>query len=304
MGDLLMSLPAIQLLRRQFPEASITLGILEENRPLLENHPDIDRLMICPPAGRLGGLPLLRLSVALRRERFDAALALNPTQGTHFAFWLAGIPIRAGYRRKWSFLLNRTLADTKAQRDLHEVDYNLELIDLLGVSKPSVRPCPHLSVPPAAEAEADRILRGKGLPSDARPIALHPWTSNPAKAWPLESFGEAARRLVPDHPILVIGGAENRPLMDRLGARLFPPEAADLVGAVPLGILPALLKRCRLLLSNDSGPVHVAAAVGTRTLVVAPPSHARQLNRWRPLGEGHALLFSPPVEEVVARCES
>ena len=298
MGDLLMSLPAVREVRSAFPYARLTLLVRKGLEPLLQPHPDLDHLWVWDPAQGQGFGAILRWGFRFRREHFDAALILNPTRLFHAASFLAGIPIRAGYRRKWGFLLNRAVPDTKSARDLHESEYNLEIVRLLGI--PSREPV--LSLPERSEAdqEARRILESRGVPFSVRPVALHPWTSNPVKGWPMESFRELAGRLVRSgQTILWIGEPE--------GKDFHPPESSqgiNLTGQVPLRLLPALLRCCAVLVSNDSGPVHVAAAVGTPVVVVAPETHARLLARWRPLGNGHRLLLSPGVEEVAAAASS
>jgi heptosyltransferase-2 len=287
MGDLLMSLPAVHEIRRAFPEAELTLLVQEGLRPLLEGHPDIDRLLAWDTkegvdCGRiLQWAWTVRWVWRLRRYRFDSVIIFNPTRLFHVATFLAGIPTRIGYRRKTGILLTGSLPDTKAQRNLHEVDYNLELVRLLGI-RPST-PVMALPMRPEAEAEAEGLLEGCGFTSMSRPIALHPWTSNPVKAWPMEAFCAVARRLDEmGQSILIIGGLEAVPLMEQWRAEMGPDpphRTMDLVGRTPLRVLPALLRRCAVLVSNDSGPVHVAAAVGTETVVVTPQAHAHLLGR-------------------------
>jgi len=87
--------------------------------------------------------------------------------------------------------------------------------------------------------------------------------------------------------------------MDQWKARGIP-WIKNLVGQVPLKVLPALLRHCGLLVSNDSGPVHVAVAVGTPTIVVAAKFQEPVLNRWGPLGSEHQILLAPTAEEVAA----
>ena len=264
---------------------------------MLEEHPDLSGISSFDPqeSGKWTGI--LRTALRLRRERWDAILVMNPTKLFHVASFLAGIPVRIGYRRKLGFLLTRALPDTKASRNLHESEYNLELARLLGISATN-EPL-KLPARPEMERRARKLLEERGIPPDARPVALHPWTSNPDKNWPLERFRETARRLLEAGlPIVIIGGSSSD------GADSFPPAAVNLAGQTPLGILPSVLRRCSVLISNDSGPVHVAAAVGTPTVVVAPESHAQQLQRWSPMGTGHRILIDPTVEEVVRCCAS
>ena len=297
MGDLLMSLPAVRQVRTAFPEANVTVLIHQDLEPLLEGHPDLDQILRWDPGQGQGWRAMLRWGRALRRERFDCAVILNPTRLFHAAAWLAGIPVRAGYRRKWGFLLTRSIPDTKQSREGHEAEYNLELLPLLGI-RPS-GPVLKLPVRPEKELQARRLLESRGLRATPRPVAIHPWTSNAAKSWPMDSFRQLARLLENSGvPVIIIGGKENQAAMRRWKTEL-PASTGDLVGEVPLGFLPALLKQCRALVSNDSGPVHVAAAVGTPALVVAPRSHAPILNRWRPLGDPHKILISPEASQVV-----
>jgi len=298
MGDLLMSLPAVRQIRAAFPKAKVALLIQQDLEPLLEGHPDLDQILRWDPGQGQGWGAMLRWGRALRRERFDCAVILNPTKLFHSAVWLAGIPIRAGYRRKWGFLLTRSIPDTKQTRERPEAEYNLELLPLLGL-RPS-GPVLKLPVRPEKEAEILRLLESRGLKTAPRPVAVHPWTSNTAKSWPMDSFQHLIRLLEGSGvPVIVIGGEENQTAMRKWKAAL-PEGTGDLVGQVPLGLLPALLKQCRALVSNDSGPVHVAAAVGTPVVVVSPRSHAPILNRWRPLGEPHKILLDPDAEQAAA----
>ena len=295
-----MSLPALRQIRTAFPDAHIAVLIQEGLEPLLEGHPDLDQLIGWDPAQGQGWGEKFRWGKILRRERFDCAVILNPTKLFHAAAWAAGIPARVGYRRKWGFLLNRSIRDTKQSRSGHEADYNLELLPLLGI-RPS-KPLLKLPVRPEGNSEAVRLLESRGV--KARPAAVHPWTSNTTKSWPMDSFRELVRLLDNQGiPVVIIGGEENLEAMRQWKAAL-PARAGDLVGQVPLKLLPALLKQCRVLVSNDSGPVHVAAAVGTPAMVVAPQSHAPVLKRWKPLGDPHQILIAPDASQVAEAVRS
>lgn len=297
MGDLLMTLPAVQQIRQGFPGCRVTLLIRRELESLLNDHPSCDQILGWDPAQGQGWGAALRWAARFRNESFDAAVIFNPTRCFHIAAALAGIPIRIGYRRKWGFLLSHSIPDTKAGRSLHEAQYNLELLPLLGLT-PSP---PILDWPAQADAaeKTNRFFQEAGLAPSTSPVALHPWTSNTEKSWPSERFRDLAQRLAgARHPLILLGGPEESAGWE-LWKSGFPPSAVDWVGKLPLDLLPSVLRRCALLISNDSGPVHVAAAVGTRTLIVAPREHAAQLTRWKPLGSSHHILLSPSVEEVL-----
>lgn len=283
MGDLLMSLPAVRALRRAFPEAKLALLMRRELVPLLAGHPDLQEILPFDPSEGHGWAASLKWGSRLRAGRFDTAVILNPTRLFHVASFLAGIPRRVGYLRKWGFLLTDGLEDTKAARNRHEAEYNLELLEPLGV--PPGPPELALAVTAEQEKEAAGLL-------PAGCVALHPWTSNPAKALPLSFFEKVARGISGKGvPVAWIGepGTGKKP----------PGLAIDLTNRLPLRLLPAVLKRCGLLISNDSGPAHVAAGVGTPVIVVAPESHRLTLERWAPLGKGRLLLYSPDAGQTV-----
>ncbi len=291
MGDLLMSLPVVHALRRSFPEARLTLLIKQDLLPLLGGHPDLDRILAFDPAEGQGWAAMLRWGSRLKSHRFDTALVLNPTRLFHVAVFLAGIPRRIGVRRKWGFLLNAGFEDMKSIRKRHEADYNLELLEALDIQNPPVE----LSLPTTAaqDEEAGSLFYLNDRPGKPAPIALHPWTSNPMKGLPLDWFQNVAEELNRrGRAVAWIGEPGSGPRAEGLAPGL------DLTGKIPLRLLPAALKRCALLISNDSGPVHAAAAVGTPVIVVAPESHRPTLERWEPIGQGHTLLFSPTAQET------
>lgn len=294
LGDVLMSLPVASAIRQALPAARIWLLVRKELQTLLEGHRDFERVLALPEPANEGWQASFRLARWLRSFRFDAALILNPTRFFHLTCFLAGIPLRIGYRRKWGFFLNRAVADTKHLLSLHETEYNLELTRLLGIeASPAGFTLPER---PEARAQVLQLLSSEGVPQDARPVAIHPWTSNPAKGWPLENFSEAARRLVGEGRTVLLIGQQLRagPFLP------IPPGVFNLCDKTSLRMLAELLRFCSVLVTNDSGPAHVAAAVGTPVIVVAPREHERQMQRWKPLGESNRVLLSPTMDELLA----
>lgn len=305
LGETLLNLPAVAALNAAWPDASITLLTHPDLRPLLEQALGVDRVLTCATDATPWWMTALRMRRLLRSHRFDVAMVSNPQKAIHLGVWLARIPRRVGYARKWGrWLLTHRLEDRKGLGDRHEVEYNCDLLKPLGV--PAVE-APRLF--PAFEreqAEVGRLLSGQGI-DPVRPfMTVHPWTSNPAKQWPTERFAaviESAGRS--GIPVAVIGGAEERLRATEVVRRTGGP-VADLVGALSLTQLAALLQRAKLLLSNDSGPVHLAAAVGTRTLVLFGSSEpGTGPRRWGPWGTGHTVIAKPSmdaiaVDEVVA----
>jgi ADP-heptose:LPS heptosyltransferase len=298
LGETLLSLPAAAAVKRTYPKASVTALVRPELAELVSRCPEVDRVLTYAPGSRaFWWVRAIRLGVRLRRERFDTAVVLNPMKELHTAVWLAGIPRRVGYDRKWGHLLTDRAAERNALGLRHEVQYNLDVLRAIGVA-PEAPPQRLSSLEPERSRVAQRLVE-QGIDPDAPFIVVHPGTSNPAKRWPPGQFRRVISYAVVSlgAPVVVVGGAEERGT-----AQAALPEGVRVVnwtGQLTLTELAALLQRARLLLSNDSGPVHLAARVGTRTLVLFGGTDAAiGPARWGPWGEGHIVISRPSLKAV------
>ncbi len=298
LGETLLNLPAITALKRALPRASLTLVVHPELESLMSSMPGIDCVLPSPqdPAARWW-LRAGRLGRLLRRQRFDVALVSNPKKELHLAVWLAGIPMRVGYARKWGWLLTHRLPDEKALGERHEVEYNLDLIRALGLPV-SVTP---FQIPRFVIEEADvlQLIEQQGVQSSEPFLVVHPWTSNPVKQWPLDRYRRLIQEIVErlHMPVVLVGGQEERQRV----TEVLPPglPVADLVGRVTLKQLAALLQHARALISNDSGPMHLATALGTPTIALfGTKDAATGPRRWGPWGDGHVVIWKPSMEAI------
>jgi ADP-heptose:LPS heptosyltransferase len=313
LGETLLTLPAIHALRQALPEAAIAACVQPALRELVARSSDLTEVLAAPvPTGRWWR-DALALAGRWRAWRPDAVVVANPTKASHVAARLCGATQRIGYDHKWSGLLTRRVADRKALGEVHEVAYNRGLLSALGVPLPPADTV-RLAVGPADEAVLVERLTGRASPPTHGAIAVHPWTSHPKKQWPMPRFRELIQRLRGRRPIVIVGGpdeqtraAEAWPATDP--AVTSAPDVTNLTGLLSLVDLAALLQRCALLISNDSGPVHVAAAVGTPTVVLfGTTDPAAGPRRWGPFGAGHTVIHRPSmdaiaVDEVAAAAE-
>ena len=300
LGETLLNLPILVALKRAFPSAFVTWMVNPALVELLRDAPGVDQVIGYRDERRLAWwMRALHLARRLRGERFDLVLISNCKKEFHAAAWLAGIPQRVGYDRKWGGLLTHRIPDRKALGERHELEYNLELLNALQVAAPPA-PALQLSVSKEAEAQIVHLLQSLGVMKTDRLVAIHPWTSNPTKQWPVERFSTLITRLTQlagVRPVL-IGGPEDQAraseLMQNQGDRVL-----SVVGRLSLTALAALLQKARLLLSNDSGPGHLAAAVGTPTVVLfGTTDPATGPTRWGPWGAGHTVIWKPAMEAI------
>lgn len=294
-GEVLLSTVAIDAIKKSFPDSSVSFVTSEYSKPIVESRTDIDEVMTTDTMGKEGWfLKSVRLASLLRKKRFDMAIMLNPHKSLHLAAFLAGISQRVGYGRKWGFLLNRKITDERDKGRKHEVEYTMDLLRSLDVTLDD--PKPLLPVDKEAEKEVRNLLVGKGIQSDRPVISVHPGSSNPAKIWPRERYSELIRRLKTelDCYVCILGSDE-----ERIFAREIivdsGVEVLNLTGALSLKELTALLKKSSLFVGNDTGPMHMAAALdvpviaifGRNTPGVSP-------TRWRPWGDKHVVFHEDP----------
>jgi ADP-heptose:LPS heptosyltransferase len=233
----------------------------------------------------------------MRGQRFDVAVVSNPKQELHAAVWLAGIPTRVGYDRKWGWTLTHRLPDEKALGERHEVEYNYDLVRALGLAVSVGRnQGSHFIFP---DAQVVQLIEQHGVKAGEPFLTVHPWSSNPIKQWPLDRCRALIKAVVErcQIPVMVVGGQQER----RHVKAMLPPEGkvADLVGRLTLTQLGALLQRARLLVSTDSGPMHLAAAVGTPTVALfGSADPATGPRRWGPWGEGHVVICKPSMDAI------
>jgi heptosyltransferase II len=295
-GDLALSLPALEELRRRFPGASISVMTRPATADLLLGHPSIDEVI--PYRYEKGGRHAfprgyLRFLEEIMKRRFDAAVILHPGIRSYLVPFLAGIPRRIGYRGRHAWLLTQALPDERHLGKKHESQYAVDLAAALGGEAKAPAAPPRLAIDPQSVSDVSGELQRSGVGTAERLLALHPGASCVSKRWPKEKFAELARRLsagFPEHRLVIVGGKETAEAAAFIAAAA-PVRAIDVSGKLGLRELSALLSRCDLLVSNDSGPVHVAAAVGTRVISLFGRNQAGlSETRWRPLGEGHAVL--------------
>ena len=297
-GELLLTTPAFGAIRESFPAAKITLIVKPSSSPVVEGNPCVDSIIKLDPGPDLNSLAKrLRFIRSLGRSGFDMAVIFNPNKFFNIASYLAGIPVRVGYDRKLGFLLTNAIEDRKYLCEKHEVEYNLDLAKAAGAGILSKKLCFPLAE--ADERAAEEILAQNGIAGGAF-VAVHPGTSDPEKLWPAERFARVCDKMIDMFEIkaVLVGGKEECDAAGEVKAKM-RHEIPDLTGRLELKEFGALLKRSDLLISCDSGPVHIASAVGTP--VVALFGEARpggSSKRWGPYGEGNIVVGRPRVSDI------
>ena len=289
-GDVVLSTPVIRTLRKTYPDAQIGVMVRPAHRELVEGNPDLNEVILYDKEGAHKSWgATLRFARELKAKRYETALILHSTNRVIAVSALAGIRRRIGYARRLPWLLTDRVPYVKKEGQRHELDYNLDLLKQLGIF--SFERTLFVPTTPAQEERVDAFLRREGIFPKDPIIVVHPGASCPSKRWPVQRFAAVGDRLIERHDarVVVIAGPEDptgEEMVRRMARR--PSSACGIFG---LGELACLMKRARCLLSNDSGPVHIACAVGTPVAAVFGRwGGGLSPTRWGPTGENSLVL--------------
>lgn len=261
-GDAVMTTPVLAIIRERFPHARITLLANEMVSELLSGHPALDEIITFRRSGIHRGVGgRLKLAAQLRRCAFDLAIILPNSFDAAVVPWLAGIPFRLGKCSDGrTLLLNGRYEPARHPHPGHEVQYYVQLLASFGISGTFTPPA--LAVTPEESAAAAATLAGFGIHPGDTVVGINPGASyGSAKRWYPERFAQVAAHLssVWSAKILVFGGPGEAAIAADIVQQL-PGTAVNLAGKTTVRSLMALIKRCNFFITNDSGPMHIAAA--------------------------------------------
>ena len=285
-GDVILSTPVFQALKKTFPHVSLYALVLPTTRALLDGNPFIDKIITYDKRGKHKSLwKTITFARSLREEKIDIALHLHPTNRVHSISRIAGIPVRIGYKKKNHWLLTHSQEERKWEGMKHEAEYNFDLLRYLQVEPPhEIKP--YFLIGQKDEAAFDALLEREHI-SLSSYVVLFPSASCPSKMWPLKNFVHLSEMLYTKYnkEIVLIGGADDIHIAEKVKKQVTIP-VVDVTGKLSLKMLGALLKRSCLLISNDSGPVHIAASLDTPVISIFGRSDSGlSPQRWGPLGK-------------------
>lgn len=271
-GDAILSIPALEAIRQRWPGAEITILARPSVTELYSGQAFADRTVTFASRSRNPGA-LEKVAKELRRQQFDCAVLLQNAFSAAWLAWRAGIPQRIGYARDGrGILLTEAIAVPKpGEIPPHEACYYLALLQRAGWVEaiPSVQQIT-LKVTAESSQSAERRMRDAGLAAGKRRVAIAPGAAyGSAKCWPAERFAAVADALVDDFGVdVVLFGSRSEIDICREITESMRHPTVSLAGQTSMSEIPAFFSRCHLFIGNDSGAMHVAAAVGLPIVAV------------------------------------
>ena len=297
-GDAVMCEPALRGIRSLFPQAQVTLLAKAAVAELFIGYPAVDHILVYSDRDIHAGLAgKWTLAGTLRRHQFDLAVLFQNAFEAAFITWLAGITRRYGYATDGRvFFLTDPVAVPDRTTLIHQVGYYWNLLKPLGLAgEPSA---PALAISAGEERAMEAKLASAGIgPADVV-IGINPGsTYGSAKRWLPERFAEAARRLIDrvrqdegKEAAVMVLGAKGEESLGKSISTLVEAKSVVLSGATTIRELMAATKRCRLLLTNDTGPMHIAAAFSVPVVAVFGPTDWRTTS---PYGQERSIVREP-----------
>ncbi|HEX8335448.1 MAG TPA: glycosyltransferase family 9 protein [Pyrinomonadaceae bacterium] len=316
LGDVILSLPALGAVRRRFPRARVTVAVggaaaaVVEMAGVADEALAVDRVALRDGPKHLSVWQIGRLVMDVRRRKFDFVIDLHSLSETNLLGFLSGAGQRLYARRpgrSLDYLANFRPAPPVEDRSKHAIDRYLDVVSPLGVGE--VSRVPRLAVREEDGRAADEMLRkalagGKsggrkasaGGLSDGPLVGIFPGAGHPSRRWPVERFAELAWMLERNDSVrsVLFAGPEERKLV-REALSKFPPSTVVL-DRLTVPQLAAAAARVSVFVSNDTGPMHVAAAVGTPVVILM--QHHPMFNCYIPPGERHRVVAARRIEEI------
>ena len=295
-GDSLMTVPALRALRRVLPHATITLATRSGTKGIFSESEFIDDLLIYDRKNAFSVISQIR---QWRRSDFDLALLFQNAFEAALIPFLAGVPVRLGYATESrQALLTHPLSLPDWRSSRHEVFYYLYLVtaleQLLYESSNICEQPPDASIQISDQrlAEANDLLRAYGLSEEESLVAICPGSINSrAKRWPAEEYAILADRLIDsDRKVLLIGSRDEADVSNEVVSRM-RHRPTVLTGKTTLDQVTAVLAAVDLIVTNDTGPAHIGAALGRPTIVIFGPTNPLTTRPFSPTAE---ILRHPP----------
>lgn len=296
LGDLVLSLPAIAALRRQYPTSKLAVLVQAYSQDILWHNPDIDQIIID------SGQDVFELGREIAKQRFDLAVILYPSWRNGWLCWLSRIPLRIGTGYKGvGILFNQRVYIHRTKVIHHEIDYCLKLAEKAG-ARPGGAGI-RLWIKEENRQYARDLLLDYGLLDTFPLIGLHPGSGGSALNWASEHYARLIGLLSDRYGVRVVlsGGKEELGLIETIASQTSSCPV-NLAGQTNLGQLMALFSLYHLFIGPSTGPMHIAAALGRAVVALYPPLASQSAAKWGPCGQSNEVLVPEGIICQEKRC--
>ncbi len=304
LGDVVLSLPALRAVRDRFPSAKITVAVGKPAGEIIKlsgyanETLEVDRVSLRDGSTLVSIGRIIKLVQKVRALKFDFVIDLHSLSETNILGFLSGASHRLyAHRpgRSIELLANFTPRPPREEKNRHQIDRYLDVLKSLGIE--NVSRLPFLKTSPTDDAAVDKLLKKERADSNSLLVGIFPGAGHVSRRWPIEKFAEVADFLTRNDKVRVIvfAGPEEREFLSQ--AKHLFPTSTIFFDKLTIPQLAAAQARLTFLISNDTGPMHIAAAVGTSVIAILdrPTPHI-----FVPVGDQHRLMLGANINEISA----
>jgi len=294
-GDVVLSLPLAEIIKRHFPNCKVTYLLREYTKCLAQNHPFIDSILLLKESE---GKVLIKDNYReLKKYDFDSCLIVYPTFQTSLIAFLSRIKSRIGTGYRWySFLLNKKIYEHRKYAERHELEYNVNLLKAFGIDeRVSMADVEfHLNVSEESKKKIENLLIENKVELHKPVIIIHPGSGGSAIDLPISSLRELVESISKnlDATLIITGLASEKELCSQL---VLNDSIKNFAGLLILSDLIALIDKSAIFISNSTGPIHIAAALGKPTIGFYPKILSCSAKRWGPYSN-KGKIFVPEID--------
>ena len=302
LGDVVLSLPALRGIRERFPQARITVAVGKPGAEIikLSGYSDatleVDRVALRDGPKLFSIARIMKFVGQVRKAKFDFVIDLHSLSETNLLGFFSGASHRLYSRRpgrSLDYLANFSPRPPQEAKNSHLVDRYLDVLQPLGLA--NLPRTPYLKTSPAGDFVIEGLLKKQKAQSGALLVGLFPGAGHAGRRWPLEQFAELADFLIRNDRvrIIVFAGPEERALIPQMRV-LFPPSTI-FFDRLTIPQLASAQARLTLFISNDTGPMHIAAAVGTSVVAILDRPKP---NNFVPVGDQHRIVCGATINDI------
>jgi heptosyltransferase-2 len=294
-GDVVLSLPMAELVKKKYPDCKVAYLIRNYTGPLIDGNPSIDEVVI---AEELDGKILFGKNLKkIKSKNFDTSVVVNPTLKISLMMFLSGIKNRIGTGYRWySFLFNKKVFEHRKHGEKHELEYNINLLNKIdvGIKDFSNEIKFHLQIDEVSSAKINSILLENGFKPENKIVIVHPGSGGSSVDLPKEKLIELTGMIGSLHNVsIIITGSKSEFALCKEFE--ISKSVINLSGQLDLSLLKAIINKADLFISNSTGPMHIAAALGVHVIGFFPKILSCSQKRWGPYTEKRTI-FIPTID--------
>ena len=292
LGDVVLSLPLARIIKEHYPECRVTFLLRDYTARLAFKNPFIDEVITLKEVNEKK-FEIKNNVALLKGKKFDVAIAVNPTFDISLILFLSGIKKRIGTGyRFYSLLFTNRMYEHRKYGQKHELEYNTNLLTLIGITTSPSHPSFSLSTDVLSEYSIDEIYKKYSINDKKPTVIIHPGSGGSAVDLPVKKFLSIFLMIKQlDVNIIITGNRSEYGICTEIAGK----DGINLAGNLNLGQLISLINRADLFISNSTGPLHIAAALDKNVIGFFPKIPSCSKIRWGPYTD-KAMVFEPEIE--------